>query len=31
VRCSYATSLEEIRTAMDRMEEFVNELKAKKA
>jgi len=31
VRCSYAASLDEIRTAMDRMEEFVNELKAGKA
>ena len=31
VRCSYATSLEEIRTAMDRIEEFLGELKAEKA
>ena len=31
VRCSYATSLEEIRTAMDRIEEFLGELKAGKA
>ena len=31
VRCSYATSLEDIRTAMDRIEEFLGELKAGKA
>jgi len=31
VRCSYATSLDEIRTAMDRIEEFLGELKAGKA
>ena len=31
VRCSYATSLEEIRTAMDRIGEFLDELKAGKA
>lgn len=30
VRCSYATSLEEIRTAMDRIGEFLDELKAGK-
>ncbi len=30
VRCSYATSLEEIRTAMDRIAEFLGELKAGK-
>ena len=31
VRCSYATSLDEIRTAMDRIEEFLADLKAGKA
>ena len=31
VRCSYATSLEDIRTAMDRIEEFLDDLKAGKA
>ena len=31
VRCSYATSLEDIRTAMDRIAEFLDELKAGKA
>ena len=31
VRCSYATSLEDIRTAMDRIEEFLADLKAGKA
>ena len=30
VRCSYATSLEGIRTAMDRMEEFVKEVRGEK-
>ena len=31
VRCSYATSLEDIRTAMDRIGEFLDDLKAGKA
>lgn len=31
VRCSYATSLEDIRTAMDRIAEFLDDLKAGKA
>lgn len=30
VRCSYATSLDDIRTAMDRMEEFAKELGVKR-
>ena len=30
VRCSYATSLDDIRTAMDRIEEFLGDLKAGK-
>ena len=30
IRCSYATSLERIRTAMDRMERFVTGLSGKK-